>query len=247
MLLHRHRDGGPHERALRRLGRTLADGKGGPCPIPEGLGHVLADERRTDVADDDEHDVVGDVPAVKEGEHLLPIERFDRLLPPDDRAPVGMRREGAAKELGVAARHRHVLRALPLLHHDLELARELGRVERGVAERVGEDVEAGREVSPGEHEMVDGVVGGGERVDVAARRLDLGGDLSDAACGRALEEHVLVHVRDAGFRILLVGGADLHPRLQRDDRREMIFTNDDMETVREREALGGAVRARETR
>ena len=158
-----------------------------------------------------------------------------------------MGREGAAEELGVAARDRHVLRALPLLHDDLELARELVGVEGRVAERVGEDVEAGREVAAGEDEMVDGVVGGGERVDVAARRLDLGGDLSDAALRGALEEHVLVHVRDAGFGLLFVGGADLHPRLQRDDGREVIFAHDHMETVRQREALGAAAGTAETR
>ena len=76
MLLHRHGDRGADERALRRLGRALADGQGGAFPVGEGLGHLLAHERRAHVADDHQHDVVRHVPAVEE-----------RRAPSCDRAP----------------------------------------------------------------------------------------------------------------------------------------------------------------
>ena len=238
VLLHGHVDRRRPHLELRRLDGPRTGRERRRLPVGERRVHPRPHRIEADVADDDQHDVVRPVPSVEEIEDACAIERGDRLAPADHRPAVGVVLEREAEEIGVTARDRHVLRAFPLLEHDVQLARELVGVERRVAKRVGENVEAGREVSAREDEVVDGVIRGGERVDESARRLHLRRDLSDTATRGAFEQHVLVHVRDAGFRVVLVGGADFHPRLQRDDGREMILTHDDLHAVREREALG---------
>ncbi len=53
---------------------------------------------------------------------------------------------------------------------------------------------------------------------------------------RALEHQVLEEMREAGLARRLVGRADVIPDADRDDRRLVIFADDDGEPVRQREA-----------
>jgi hypothetical protein len=105
------------------------------------------------------------------------------------------------------------VRALDLLDHDFDLPGELSGIERGVADRVGEDVEPFGEVGGGEHEVVDGLVEARPGVDLAAQGLDLAGHLAHRPARRALEEHVLVQVGEARLVAGLVGAARRDPDL----------------------------------
>jgi hypothetical protein len=59
--------------------------------------------------------------------------------------------------------------------------------------------------------VVAGVLLGGERVEVAADRVELLGDLLRGTPPRALEQQVLEVVRGACLRRRLVARADVHP------------------------------------
>ena len=115
---------------------------------------------------------------------------------------------------------------------------------REIASEVGaqlNDVEAGFEEVFGDDDVVNGLVVGGPGVDVAAGPFDLAGDLADTAphhavLGGALEQHVLVHVREAGFGVGLVGAADPDPDLHRDHGRRPRLEGEDGQALR-----GGAL------
>ena len=131
---------------------------------------------------------------------------------PSTGARYGMHLEHRLED-GVAE---HVLRvvlgAADLLQHHLDLARDLDRIEDRVLDGVGEHVEAEQGGVGGQRGVVAGGVERGEGVDASARALDGAGDLADAARPRALEEHVLVEVRESGLVRALVGRAHAAPR-----------------------------------
>src|SRR5262249_8139712 len=54
---------------------------------------------------------------------------------------------------------------------------------------------------------------------------------------RALERHVLEHVREAGLAGVLVDGADVHAVRERDHRRVVPLEHEDPETVRQQDLL----------
>ena len=102
-----------------------------------------------------------------------------------------------------------------LLHHHFLLARQLIGVERRVLQDVGQDVEGQRHVLLQHLGVIGGMVARGVGVDIAADRLDLLGDLARAAPRRALEGHVLEHVRHAVDVGRLVARAGIDPYAHR--------------------------------
>ena len=87
---------------------------------------------------------------------------------------------------------------LDFFQNDFALALQLVRVEAGVHERVGENVDPGVKESAGQHQVVDRLVVAGPGVDLAARSLHFARDLAYAALLRAFKQHMLEDVRDAG-------------------------------------------------
>ncbi len=110
---------------------------------------------------------------------------------------------------------RIVLRGADLLHDHILLALELGRIERWVAENVGEHVERERHVGFEHARVIGRRFDRGRGVEVAADRLDLLRDLPRGAALRALERHVLEKMRDAVFLLLLVAAAGADPDAER--------------------------------
>ena len=108
-----------------------------------------------------------------------------------------------------------VLRGPDLLHDDVLLARELFRIERRIGQNVGEHVERQRHVGPEHARIIGGHLHAGRRVEIAADRLDLLGDLPGGAPRRALERHVLQEMRDAVLVLALVAAAAADPHAER--------------------------------
>ena len=94
---------------------------------------------------------------------------------------------------------------LDFFEHDVTLTIKLDRIEAGVLNGVGQDVEASVEEPTGKDEVVHGFVVAGPRVDLAARALHLPGDLAHTAPLGPLEQHVFEHMRDARQFWRLVG------------------------------------------
>jgi hypothetical protein len=98
-------------------------------------------------------------------------------------------------------------RSSPVYDHAL-LALDLVGVEAGVAEHVDEHVERDVARLGGALDVVAGQLLAGERVELAADRVDLGRDVTRGRPPlRALEEHVLGEVGDAALLAPLVARA----------------------------------------
>ncbi len=110
---------------------------------------------------------------------------------------------------------RGVFRRADLLHDHVLLALQLLRVERRIGEDVGKHVERERHVGLEHARVVGRGLDRGGRVEVAADRLDLLGDLARAAPGCALERHVLEQMRDAVLVGALVAAAGADPDAER--------------------------------
>ena len=116
--------------------------------------------------------------------------------------------------LGEELHHQVVGRVLDHAHlfeDDLLLLGHLDGVEERVEHDVAQDVDGQGQVLVEHLQMERRVLLGGERVHVAADRVDLGGDLLRRAVLRALEDHVLDEVADAGLRGHLVPAPPLQP------------------------------------
>ena len=92
---------------------------------------------------------------------------------------------------------RRVLDHLDLFDDDFLFALEVVDAERRVADDVGEDVDGEREMLVEDLDVVARVFLRGERVELAADRIDRLRDVFRRPAGRPLEEHVLDEMGDA--------------------------------------------------
>ena len=142
-------------------------------------------------------DPLGPVPGVEVGRERLARRRLDRLLRPENvpaERLVGVQ-EPVVDVSDVALRGVEI--DVHLLEDHALLLLDLGRVEAGVEEHVGEDVECDVPGSCAALHVVAGDFLTGESVELAADRVDLRRDRARRrAALRALEEHVLGEVRD---------------------------------------------------
>ena len=90
-----------------------------------------------------------------------------------------------------------VLDHLDLFDDDFLLALDVFGAERRIADDVGEDVDGERQMLVEHLDVVARVFLRGERVELAADRIDRLRDVFRRPARRALEEHVLDEVRDA--------------------------------------------------
>ena len=83
------------------------------------------------------------------------------------------------------------------LQNDAFLAFELDAVEGAFGQDVGEDIERERNVVCQDMRVIGGMFGACRRVEIAARRLDLLGDVARRAPPRSLERHMFEKMRQA--------------------------------------------------
>ncbi len=185
-----------------------------------------------DVADDREDCVAGAIKVAIEADHIVLSQRAQPRLAADapaaDAMPVveqlvqRLRRDG----------RRVVGFALGLLDDHLELARQLAAVDQRVRVGVCLDVEPGLQARRRKDGVVARVIVDRAGVQIAAGRLRFLGDLADAAGRRALEVHVLEHVRDSDDVVRLVEIAGADERDDGDDRRRRIAAHEHGQPVR---------------
>ena len=150
--------------------------------------------------------------------HVLVAQGVEELgLADDGQAPRVHGVEGADEGavggiLRVVAVHGH------FTADDFALAIVFVAREAGAKDEFDEQVEEFAPVLGGSVDVVDGAIGAGVGVPEAAEGGDAFVEFTAAVFGRALEDHVLDQVRDAGAEVLgFVDGAGAHPDLQGDD------------------------------
>ena len=149
------------------------------------------------------------------------------------RAEGGLEQRLAEPLVGIVKAHVDLAQDHLLLLGHLPLGQR--RAERGV----GQQVHGDRGVLRRHVDVVDGAVEGGVGVDVAAMRLDRGGDLPPRPALRALEQHVLEEMRQPRAEVApLMDAAGLDPGLDGADRRGRVALEQDGQAVGQRVALG---------
>ena len=108
-----------------------------------------------------------------------------------------------------------VLGGADLLDDDALLAGELLGIERRIGQDVGQHVERERNVGAQHARVIRGALDAGRRIEVAADRLDLFGDLARGAPRRALERHVLEQMGNTVLVGLLVAASRADPDAER--------------------------------
>src|SRR6185503_8799011 len=125
--------------------------------------------------------------------------------------------------------------ALGFLNHDFQLAGQLTLVQCGVDQRVALNVYGllERAFGGGKDGVIDRLVVDGGGGEVAAEHLGLAREVTGAAPGGSLEEHVLQHVGNAHpfVRLVEVPGANVGD--DRDDGGGLVALNENGEAVGE--------------
>ena len=132
---------------------------------------------------------------------------------------------------------RVVFLPLGFLDDDFEFVRQLAGVDQGTTVRVRLDFKRGVEAAGWHHGVVQRVVVDRRRVQVSADGLGLPRDLAHAARGRALEVHVLQHMRDADLVVRFVEIAGVDVGDDRGDRDRRVTTHQHAQPVGKRAAL----------
>ena len=140
------------------------DDVGRPVVVAEELGDVIAPQRRN---------------RVHVAEHL---------------APERMAREDGIGEQRVNLVVGSVLRQGELFEDHFALGVDLGRAQCRLGQHVAQQLEAEAELVGRKARVVGGVLTGGERVHLAAHRVDGLGDVARASARRALEDEMLEEV-----------------------------------------------------
>jgi hypothetical protein len=164
-----------------------------------------------EIADRDDHEVRRDVRLREVFLQRLLVEGADALRGAEDRPAERMVVPEALGENLVDQIVGRVLDHLDLFEDHLLFALDVFFREQRVADQVREDLDRERQVLVEHLGVVAGVFLRRERVDLAADRIDLLRDLLGVARRRALEEHVLDEVRDAGVIGRLVARAARQP------------------------------------
>ena len=152
-------------------------------------------------------------------------DRGDDLGGADHRPPERVVGEDGLREEVVHELLRGVLVHRDLLEHHLPLLVDLR--ERGCEDHVGHHLERRLEVVVGDACVDDGVLPGGRGVQLGAHGVEGLRDLLRVEPPRALEQHVLDEVRDAGAVGTLVAGADVDPEAERDGAHARHALGDD--------------------
>ena len=143
------------------------------------------------------------------------IDRAHRLGRPEDRAPDRLVRERDALQVFEDEIVGRVLHGADFLHDHVLLAREFLRLEGRIGEDVRQHVEGERHVGAQDARVIGRALDAGRRIEIAADRFDLFGDLARGALLRALEGHVLEEMRDAVLVWAFVPAARADPNAER--------------------------------
>ena len=202
----------PHAAAKlrRRRGRARAPREGRKLAL--GL---LDHDAMIDAARRGDHRVGGPVMARQIALEPLAVERAHGRPRAQDRAADRLVRIGDRLQIFENQIVGRILNRADLLDDDVLLARDLVGIEGGSGQDVRQHVEGERHVGLQGARIIGRHLDAGRRIEVAADRLDLLGDLTGRAALGALEGHVLEKMRHAMLVRLFVATAATDPDPER--------------------------------
>src|SRR3989344_2176408 len=184
------------------------------------------------IADNHEYRVGWGIPASVPITQLLGRHGLQVGHPANHRVPVGMSLIGGGHEFFLNDRLGLVLGApAALFHHHLDLLAKILIGQRQILQAVGFEFEGNRQARFFQLLEIGSVVVTGEGVLASAVFGDDARELIGSVLGRALEHHVLEHVRDAGDALGLVLAAHPVPDLRYHHRRAVILLDDEAQAV----------------
>jgi len=142
-------------------------------------------------ADRDRDGIVGMIVRLVMVIEIVPGDRPQVVLPPNDRDPVRMHLVRRGIDLFPQQIGRIVLAPLSLRDDDGALAFHLGRLHHRVGHPIGLQGDGDAQVVGREHFMIRGIVLPRERVPAAAQPVDVPGEHALGVGGGALEQHML--------------------------------------------------------
>ena len=148
---------------------------------PEALLDVGDDRLMVDGARRRDHHVGRAIIAREVGAQPARVDRAHRLGCPQDRAPDRLVRERDALQIFEDQVVGRIFDGADLLHDHVLLARELLRLEGRIGEDVGKHVEGQRNVGAQHARVIGRAFDAGRRIEIAAHRFDLLGDLARGA------------------------------------------------------------------
>ena len=172
--------------------------------------------RVLEIAGGGNNDVLGGIGAAEMVAQPLLRERLDALLRPENRPPERVPFPERLRENLVHEIVGRVLDHLDFFEDDFLLALDVDVVEGGTQDDVGQDVDRDRHVLVEHLHVVARVFLGGERVELAADRIDRLRDVLGRARSGALEQHVLDEMSDAALFVRLVARAARQPDAEAD-------------------------------
>jgi hypothetical protein len=194
--------------------------------------------------------VVGRIPVRVPVARILRGHVLQVIHPADDGAAVGMRLVGGRHQALIHDRLRLVVGTQPaLFHHHLDLLGEQLVADDEVGHAVGFQLH--RQLQPVFLHLLEirRVVAAGERVLAPARSGDAPGKLARRHVLRALEHHVLEHVRHPGGAVEFVHRTGPVPYLRHHHRRTTVFLHDHPHAIVQRDVghprLGAAHQQRQ--
>ncbi len=187
-----------------------------------------------DISRRGDHHFFGAVMVSQIGHDGLAAEPADDLRAPQHRPAHRLVGKGAFLEIIEDDVVRRVVRLADFLQDHGALAFELLRVEGGVLQDVGENIERERHVLLQHLGVISRALARGIGVEVAAHRLDLLGDGPRAAPLGALERHVLEKMGDAVDLGRLVPRPDIDPDAERNRVDRIDAVGGDPQPARQR-------------
>ena len=206
------------------------------------LAYALFDQMRIHVAGDGDDEIVRAIVPVEEAEQVFARGLQEHFLIADHRMSIWMNTErGVPEQLaefaaGIVAAHGHFLQDDDLLAFPFVFRKR--RVHDGIAE----NLEPHFPVGCRQDNMEDGAIEGGVGVDASAGGIELPGDFACAAGGRALEDHVLDIMGEAGAEVLVfMNGAGAEPELDGGDGGRRILLHHTGDAVVHGEAMNPVI------
>jgi hypothetical protein len=197
------------------------------------------DGRGVKGADGDHHKIVGHVARPIVGQQVIARGGGKHIAIADDGVPIRMLPERGGKQVFAEPVIGIVLPHVDLAQDDVAFARHLAGGQRGVQDDVGKEIDGHGRVFGGQVDVINGAIEGGVGIDVAAQRLDAGGNLTAGATRGALEQHVFEIMGETRAELRpLMNAAGFHPHLHGGDRGSSIALEQNGEPVGKNQALG---------